>query len=43
MEGQIKKLKKKLNELNFELDESDIPVHERHVKEKFFRKIKKKD
>jgi len=36
-----KKLKKKFEE-SFELDDSDIPVHERFVKEEDIKKLKKK-
>jgi|TARA_B100001971_G_C18252828_1_gene579662 hypothetical protein len=42
--NEIKKLKKKLEkeaEEGFELDEdSDIPIHEKHVKEKKIKRMK---
>jgi hypothetical protein len=46
MGDEIDKLRKKVKkqfENTFEVDEnSDIPVHERYVKEEDFKKIKKK-
>ena len=36
-----KKIKKELEE-NMEIDDSDIPVHERYVKEEDIKQIKKK-
>lgn len=41
---EIEKIKKKIQkeaEENIEIDESDIPVHEKFVKEEHIKKIKK--
>ena len=45
IDEEIEKLKKKIKkeaEKHMEIDESDIPVHERYVKEEDIKKIKKK-
>lgn len=44
MDEEIEKLKKKIKkkaEEGIEIDDSDIPVHERYVKEEDIKKIKK--
>jgi hypothetical protein len=46
MDEEIDKIKKKIKkqlEENMELDDSDIPVHERYVKEEDIKKAKKKN
>ena len=45
MEDEIENLKKKIKkqaEKHMEIDDSDIPVHEKYVKEEEIKKIKKK-
>jgi len=45
VEEEIEKLKKKIKkeaEKHMEIDESDIPVHEKYVKEEDIKQIKKK-
>ena len=37
-----KKIKKEIEE-NIEIDDSDIPVHEKYVKEEHIKKIKKRE
>ncbi len=41
IDEEIEKLKKKIKK-HMEIDDSDIPVHERYVKEEDIKKIKKK-
>jgi len=45
IDEEIEKMKKKIKkeiEKHIEIDESDIPVHERYVKEEDVKQIKKK-
>ena len=45
MKEEIERLRKKLKkkfEGSFEVDESDIPVHEKYVKDEHIRTLKKK-
>ncbi len=44
MKEEIENLRKKLKKqsVTFEIDESDIPVHERRVKEEDIKTLKKK-
>ena len=40
--GKLRKKIKKQIEENMEIDESDIPIHERFVKEEDIKKLKKR-